>query len=36
MHAHARLNAADRDRLVQGLAKTMGGTPHSEEREREH
>ena len=27
VHAHARLNAADRDRLVQGLAKTLGVAP---------
>jgi hypothetical protein len=24
MHAHARLNDADRDRLARGLAKTLG------------
>ena len=24
MHAHARLNVADRDRLARGLAKTVG------------
>jgi hypothetical protein len=24
LHAHARLNAADRDRLAQGLARTLG------------
>jgi len=25
LHAHARLSTADRDRLAQGLAKTLGG-----------
>lgn len=25
IHAHARLSAADRDRLAQGLARTLGG-----------
>lgn len=35
MHAHARLGRADRDRLAQGLAKTLGGSPHHEEHERE-
>jgi hypothetical protein len=24
LHAHARLNTADRDRLAQGLARTLG------------
>jgi hypothetical protein len=24
LHAHARLNAADRDRLARGLARTLG------------
>jgi hypothetical protein len=27
MHAHARRGTADRDRLAQGLAKTLGGFP---------
>jgi mono/diheme cytochrome c family protein len=27
VHAHARLSTADRDRLAQGLAKTLGATP---------
>ena len=27
VHAHARLSTADRDRLAQGLAKTVGVTP---------
>jgi len=35
MHAHARLDAADRDRLARGLAKTLGGTPETEAYERE-
>jgi hypothetical protein len=26
MHGHARLDAADRDRLASGLAKTLGGS----------
>ena len=33
-HAHARLNAADRDRLAQGLAKTLGVALEQEARER--
>jgi len=33
MHGHGRLSAADRDRLAQGLAKTLGGTPHAEARD---
>jgi mono/diheme cytochrome c family protein len=36
MHAHARLGSADRHRLAQGLAKTLGRAPHQEAREREH
>lgn len=35
VHAHARLNAADRDRLAQGLAKTFGAVPEQEARERD-
>ena len=35
MHAYARLSTADRDRLAQGLAKTLGGAPHQEAHERE-
>ena len=35
MHAHARLSTTDRDRLAQGLAKTLGGTPEQEAHERE-
>ena len=35
LHAHARLSAADRDRLARGLAKTLGGTPRQEARERD-
>jgi len=35
MHPHARLSTADRDRLVQGLAKTLGGAPQQETHERE-
>jgi len=35
MHAHARLGNADRDRLAQGLAKTLGGSPQQEAHERE-
>jgi mono/diheme cytochrome c family protein len=30
MHAHARLNDADRDRLARGLAKTLGLSQHKE------
>jgi hypothetical protein len=33
-HAHARLNAADRDRLAQGLARTVGMAVEREARER--
>ena len=33
VHAHARLSTADRDRLAQGLAKTLG-TPQQETHER--
>ena len=35
IHAHARLSAADRDRLAQGLARTLGAGLEMEERERE-
>jgi hypothetical protein len=35
MHAHARLASADRDRLAQGLAKTLGGSPQHESHQRE-
>jgi hypothetical protein len=35
VHAHARLNAADRDRLAQGLAKTLGVALEREARERD-
>ena len=34
VHAHARLNAADRDRLAQGLARTLGRALEQEARER--
>ena len=34
MHAHARLSAADRDRLAQGLVKTLGDTPQQAADER--
>ena len=34
VHAHARLNAADRDRLAQGLARTLGVAVEHEARER--
>jgi hypothetical protein len=34
VHAHARLNAADRDRLAQGLARTPGVALEQEARER--
>ena len=34
VHAHARLNAADRDRLAQGLARTLGPALEQEARER--
>jgi mono/diheme cytochrome c family protein len=34
VHAHARLNAAERDRLVQGLAKTLDAAPKQEARQR--
>jgi hypothetical protein len=34
VHAHARLNAADRDRLAQGLATTLGVALEQEARER--
>ena len=36
VHAHARLNAADRDRLAQGLAKTLGIARQQAARERNH
>jgi hypothetical protein len=32
---HARLNPADRDRLAQGLARTLGVAPEHEARERD-
>ena len=35
MHAHARLSTADRDRLAQGLAKTLAGSAEEEAHERE-
>jgi hypothetical protein len=35
VHAHARLTAADRDRLAQGLANTLGVALEQEARERE-
>jgi mono/diheme cytochrome c family protein len=34
VHAHARLNPADRDRLAQGLARTLGVALEREARER--
>ena len=34
VHAHARLTATDRDRLAQGLAKTLGAAMEREARER--
>ena len=34
VHAHARLNAAERDRLAQGLARTLGVAVEHEARER--
>ncbi len=34
IHAHARLSAADRDRLAQGLARTLGVAVEHEARER--
>jgi hypothetical protein len=34
VHAHSRLNAADRDRLAQGLARTLGGSVEHAARER--
>jgi mono/diheme cytochrome c family protein len=30
MHAHARLSAAERDRLAQGLARSVGNRPHGD------
>ena len=35
VHAHARLNAADRDRLKHGLARTLGVAPDQALRERD-
>ena len=35
MHSQARLESADRDRLAQGLAKTLGGAAHRETYRRE-
>jgi hypothetical protein len=35
LHTHARLSAADRDGLARGLAKTLGGAPRQEARERD-
>ena len=35
IHAHARLSAADRDRLAQGLAKTLGAGVGEQARERQ-
>ena len=35
VHAHARLNAADRDRLAQGLARTLGERVKQEARARD-
>lgn len=35
VHAHARLNAADRDRLAQGLARTLGVAVKQEARDRD-
>lgn len=35
IHAHARLNAADRDRLARGLARTVGATTGENERNHE-
>ena len=35
VHAHARLNATNRDRLARGLAKTLGLAPEQEAHERE-
>lgn len=32
MHGHSRLSAADRERLVQGLSKTLGREIHTEAR----
>jgi hypothetical protein len=34
VHAHARLNPADRDHLARGLANTLGAAPKQEARER--
>jgi hypothetical protein len=33
-HPHARLSAADRDRLARGLARTLGAAVEREARER--
>jgi hypothetical protein len=35
VHPHARLNAADRDRLASGLARTLGLAPEQQARERQ-
>ena len=35
VHAHARLSAADRDRLAAGLSKTLGTSSQQEARERD-
>jgi hypothetical protein len=35
VHAHARLNAADRDRLAQGLARSLGVALEREARQRD-
>ena len=35
MHAHARLSAADLDRLAQGLTQTLGGAVEHEARDRD-
>lgn len=36
VHAHARLSPADRERLAQGLARTVGDAAGAEAHEREH
>jgi hypothetical protein len=35
VHAHARLNATDRDRLARGLARTLGIAPEQEAHKRD-
>ena len=35
VHAHARLGTTDRDRLAQGLARTLGTAPEGEAHERD-